>query len=95
MDEKKKSEQTPARSRAVNFFTLRLAVAAYLIYLGFDLFRDYLAGASTLSPTAAWLCGPGFMAAGLAFGVYSYLRYRRETAAEKEKEQENEAPDEG
>ena len=79
-----RQKQTAEGRRAVNLFALRAAVAAYLVYLGFDLFRAYLAGASTLSPTMAWLCGPGFMAAGLGFGVYSYLRYRREKAAAPE-----------
>ena len=48
--------------------------------------RDFLAGASTLSAAAAWGFGLGFMAAGLGFGVYSFLRYRRETAKEKAEE---------
>ena len=73
-------------SRSVNLFALRAAVSAYLIYLGFDLFRAWLVGASTLSPTLAWLCGPGFMAAGLGFGVYSFLRYRRERDAAADRE---------
>ena len=90
MDEKEKNKGYGASGRAVNFFALRLAVAAYLVYLGFDLFRSYLAGASTLSPTMAWLCGPGFMAAGIAFGIFSFLRYRRESAAAQERKN---APD--
>ena len=32
--------------------------------------------------------GIGFMAAGLGFGVYSFLRYRRETAEEKNRAEE-------
>ena len=74
-----------AESRAVNFFALRAAVSAYLVYLGFDIFRTWLVGASTLSPTLAWLCGPGFMAAGLLFGLYSWRRYRRERGAAADK----------
>ncbi len=89
MDEKDKNKRSGASGRTVNFFALRIAVAAYLVYLGFDLFRSWLVGASTLSPTMAWLCGPGFMAAGVVFGIYSFLRYRRESAAAKEK---NDAP---
>ena len=81
----KNNTQTPEQRRAVNFFALRAAVAAYLIYLGFDLFRAYLIGASTLSPALAWICGPGFMAAGAAFILYSWRRYRRESAAAADK----------
>ena len=82
MDEKNRETSAAKSSRTVNLFALRLAVAAYLVYLGF------LVGASTLSPAAAWGCGVGFMAAGLAFGLYSLLRYRREAAAEKNKTEE-------
>ncbi len=90
MDEKNRS-----KNRIVNLFALRLAVSAYLAYLGFDLLRAYLVGASTLSPAAAWGCGVGFMAAGLGFGVYSFLHYRRETAAERRKTEETDkSPDE-
>ena len=93
MDEEKK-EKSAEKNRAVNFFALRLAVAAYLAYQGFDLLRAYLVGASTLSAAAAWGCGVGFMAAGLAFGVYSLLRYRRETGEEKNRAEEEKKPDE-
>ena len=86
MDEKRKESASAGKNRVSNFFALRLAVAAYLVYLGFDLLRDFLAGASTLSAAAAWGFGLGFMAAGLGFGVYSFLRYRRETAKEKAEE---------
>ena len=85
MDGKNIKKSADSR-RAGNFFAVRLAVAAYLVYLGFDLLRDFLAGASTLSAAAAWGFGLGFMAAGLGFGVYSFLRYRRETAKEKAEE---------
>ena len=94
MNGKDPKPQTSAQRRAVNFFALRAAVALYLIYLGFDLFRSYLVGASTLSPTAAWLCGPGFMAAGLLFALYSWRRYRREIAAAAEESAETPAGEE-
>ena len=89
------NKPTGKDNRSVNLFALRAAVAAYLCYLGFDIFRSYLVGASTLSPTLAWLCGPGFIAAGLGFGIYSFLRYRREKAeAEKRQEETGKTPDE-
>ncbi len=92
MDEKKK--ENAEKNRSANFFALRLAVAGYLAYLGFDLLRAFLAGTSTLSPAAAWGCGVGFMAAGLGFGLYSFLRWRRETAArEAAAEETGKTPD--
>ena len=95
MDENKKERSAAGKNRTVNLFALRLAVAAYLVYLGFDLLRGFLAGASTLPAASAWGFGLGFMAAGLGFGVYSFLHYRRETAAEKKKAEETgKTPDE-
>jgi len=94
MDEKNKEKSAVDKNRTVNLFALRLAVAAYLVYLGFDLLRTFLVGASTLSPAAAWGCGVGFMAAGLGFGIYSLLRYRREEAAEKKTEETGKTPEE-
>ena len=88
MDGNNREKSAAGKNRTVNLFALRLAVAAYLVYLGFDLLRTFLVGASTLSPAAAWGCGVGFMAAGLGFGTYSLLRYRREAAAEKNKTEE-------
>ena len=81
MDGNKKESAAAGKYNAGSFFALRLAVAAYLGYLGFDLLRDHLAGVSTLSAAASWGFGVGFMAAALAFGVYSVLRYRRENTA--------------
>ena len=81
MDGNGKRDRGGEDRRAVNFLTLRLAVAAYLGYLGFDVLRGHLSGASTISPLLSWLCGLGFMAAALAFGVFSWRRYRRERAA--------------
>lgn len=94
MDEKNKEKSAVGKNRTVNLFALRLAVAAYLVYLGFDLLRTFLVGASTLPPAAAWGCGVGFMAAGLGFGIYSLLRYRREEAAEKKTEETGKTPEE-
>ena len=88
MDGNEKRSAAAGKTGASGFFALRLAVAAYLAYLGFDLLRDHLAGASTLSAAAAWGFGLGFMAAGVGFGVYSLLRYRREAAAEKSRAEE-------
>ena len=89
MDGKDREKNAAGKNRAANFFALRLAVAAYLVYLGFDLLRDWLGGGSTLSAAAAWGFGLGFMAAGLGFAVYSFLSWRRGAAAEKEKKEQS------
>ena len=89
MDENKKERSAAGKNRTVNLFALRLAVAAYLVYLGFDLLRGFLAGASTLPAASAWGFGLGFMAAGLGFAVYSFLSWRRGAAAEKEKKEQS------
>lgn len=95
MDGKKQESTAAKRNRSGNFFALRLAVAAYLVYLGYDLLRSFLSGASTLSPVMAWGCGAGFIAAGLAFAVFSFRRYRRESAPENaETEETGKTPDE-
>ncbi len=95
MDENRNKSETAKDNRAVNLFALRLAVAAYLCYLGVDMLRTFLVGASTLAPAVAWGCGLGFPAAGLGFALYSYLRWRRETAARKgQAAAEDKAPDE-
>ena len=94
MDGQENREQK-ASNRAVNLFALRAAVSAYLCYLGFDLLRAYLVGASTLSGAVAWGCGVGFMGGGLAFALYSWRRYRREEAERREKAGETgKTPDE-
>ncbi len=76
----RENKEKRSDNRAVNLFALRAAVSAYLCYLGFDLLRAYLVGASTLSGAVAWGCGLGFMGGGLAFALYSWRRYRRETS---------------
>ena len=94
MDDKQKDSAAAKRNRAGGFFALRLAAAAYLAWLGIDLLRSYLAGGSGLSPALAWGFGLAFPLAGLAFGIYSFRRYRRETAeAEDPPEQNRNTPD--
>ena len=70
-------------AKARNAVSLRAVVAGYLVYLGYTLIRDHLCGTSTLTPWLAWAAGLGFCAAGAAFGLYAWKRYR---AALKEAE---------
>ena len=71
------------RTKATNTATLRAVVAGYLLYLGGSLLWDLLKGTSTLSPALAWTAGLGFIAAALAFGLYTWRTWRRELEAAK------------
>ena len=79
MNEEKKTNKAASFGTPGGMAMLRAAVAAYLIYLGFSLIRDMLSGASTMSPTMAWLCGMFFMLVGVVFALYAWRRFRSET----------------
>ena len=81
MDEKNCEYDSAKRTRATNTAVLRAIVAAYLAYLGFDLLRDWIRGTSTLSPAFAWTVGLGFIAAAIAFGFYTWKRWKQELEA--------------
>ncbi len=81
MDEKNCEYDPAKRAKVSNIAILRAVVAAYLAYLGFDLLRDWFRGASTLSPALAWTAGLGFIAAALAFGFYTWKRWKQESEA--------------
>jgi len=70
-----KDRQNPD-PRAGTAAVLRFLVAGYLVYLGADLIRDRLLGASSLAAGTAWLCGALFIIAGLLFGVFTWRRWR-------------------
>ncbi len=92
MDKSKPEYDEQQLSRAKGAAFLRAVVAGYLIYLGYTLLRDYLGGASTLEPWVAWTVGPGFIAAGIAFGVYVWKRYQ--AAREEAKRPAGQPPEE-
>ena len=85
MDEKEPRFQydIQKRARAGTSGTLRAAVALYILYIGYTLLRDTMAGVSSLPAWLGWLAGLVFMGAAVAFGVYTYRRYRAELAAAK------------
>lgn len=78
------SEASKKRARAANMGVLRAVVAAYLVYLGGSLIRDWLQGGSTLAPWMVWLCGLFFIAAGLGFGLYTWRRWKADAKAAAE-----------
>ncbi len=69
------------RARAGTSATLRAAVALYIIYLGFSIIRGVREGGTSMSPALGWSAGLVFIAAALAFGVYTWKRWRREVEA--------------
>ncbi len=69
------------RANAGTAATFRVAVAAYIFYLGYKILRDQLQGVSTLPAWVAWLAGIVFIGGALAFCFYTYERYRADLAA--------------
>ena len=61
------------RARAGTTATLRAAVAVYMIYLGWKIMT---AEGSSVPSTLATVIGIVFIAAALAFGVYTWKRWR-------------------
>ena len=85
------------RAKAGTSATFRAVVAIYVMYLGSNLCRSTADGTSTLPPWAGWLSGIFFILAGLAFGIYTWNRYRieKEAARLPETDEENEAEYDG
>ena len=72
--------------RSGSLAALRIAAAAYIFYLGWTVLRDTLNGSSTIPVWVGWLAGLVFMGASLAYGVYSFRRYRQEQKAAQAQE---------
>lgn len=86
------------RARAGTTATLRAAVAAYILYLGWKIMT---AVGSSVPPLLAKGIGAVFIAAALAFGVYAWKRWRvdlenarlpKAEDAQTEEEEEGEEP---
>ena len=76
MDDRRPEDDAARKSRAGNRAALRLAVAVYLLYLGYSILRDMLTGISSLSPVLGWTAGAAFIVCGLLFGRYSWKRWK-------------------
>ena len=76
-------KQTKAGTAAA----LRLVVAGYLVYLGYKIAVNEN---TTMSPVTAKILCAVFIAAALAFGMYTLLRWRKDTAAAQTAETESE-----
>ena len=74
--------------RAGTIATLRAVVAGYLVYLGVSLVRDRINGVSDMALWLAWLCGVVFVIAGIAFGWYTWKRWRKDTSEADNKTEE-------
>lgn len=66
------------RARAGTAATFRAVVAAYLIYLGWKIAT---AGDGSMPPLAARLIGCAFIVAAIAFGIYTWKRWRLDLEA--------------
>ena len=76
MDERKPEEDAARKTRAGNRAALRLAVSAYLLYLGYSILRDTVTGTSAMYPALGWIAGVVFIVAGALFGRYSWKRWK-------------------
>ena len=75
------------RARAGTAATFRAVVAGYIIYLGWKIAT---AEGSSMPPLAAKLIGVAFITAALAFGVYTWKRWRLDLEAARLPETEDE-----
>ena len=83
------------RNKAGSIAALRAVVAGYLFYLGLSMIRDLLRGVSTMSPVFVWIVGLVFIAAAVAFGFYTWKRWRADVEASRfPAPSEDEAPEE-
>lgn len=91
MSNKSKEYNVIRKNRANVSAVLRGAVACYLLYLGVQIAMS--AGKDPSFPAwAAWLLGGFFCVAAVAFGVYTWRRYRADLkAAELTEEEQQEA----
>ena len=80
MDDKNTNTAPRQRSKAINLAALRAVVAGYLVYLGGSLIYDYMKGRTDMAPIYAWGLGLLFIAAGLAYGAYTWKNWQRENA---------------
>ena len=78
MNDRHPESDTAGRARALNLATLRAVVAAYLLYLGVSTLVSLAKGESSLSPLFGWSIGILFTGSALAFGWYTWKRWRTE-----------------
>lgn len=63
-------------------FTLRLIVAAYLIYVGVQQFRSY---SSSDNPTLLFVFGVIFVAVGAFYAFYAFKSFRKDDQGKDDK----------
>ncbi len=69
------------RQKATTHATLRAVAVAYLLYLAWTIVQDTMKGVSTIPGWLAWLVGIVFAASAVAFGFYTWRRYRQDLEA--------------
>lgn len=72
------------RLKALRSAALRIIVAVYIGYLAYKIAA---AEDTSMSVTTARIIGSVFMAAAVAFGIYSFVRMRSELSAARIKEE--------
>ena len=77
------------RARAGTAATFRAVVAGYIAYLGWKIAT---AEGSTMSPLAAKLIATAFLVAAIAFGVYTWKRWRLAVEAARLPDGEDDEP---
>ena len=75
MDQK---EKPALRANPRGQALLRGVIAGYLVYLGGSLIYDLIRGVSTLPPGLVWTVGPLFVICGLAYGLFTWRRWKAE-----------------
>ena len=89
MNERQNDSQK--QTKAGTAAALRLVVAGYLVYLGYKIAVNEN---TSMSPVTAKILCAAFIAAALAFGVYTLLRWRKDMAAAQITEPEAEPAEE-
>ena len=80
------------RARAGTAATFRAVVAGYIAYLGWKIAT---AGGGSMPPLAAKLIATAFIVAAIAFGIYTWKRWRLDLEAARLPEDDGEAQEEG
>ena len=68
--------------------TMIAVIGGYLVYLAYQMVRDTLSGASTMSMTTTVILAGVMALCGLAVMAYGFRLWRKGEAAKKEKETE-------
>ena len=66
------------RARAGTAATARIAVALYIVWLGYKIIQGVQEGNTSMPAAVGWLTGVSFIVVAIAFGFYIWKRYRKD-----------------